>query len=187
MIWLFLSGIPPNATNSSVFSTIEGQLVEWSSSLVEITHYVRYDGFRRGEAVAADAAGIASDAIEEAPHLALHVVELTGARPSVGSGVNRGVSELRTDALQLVRNQALGIFPTYADERVRATSLRAGARTGFEPALANHRRSNSRRTVQDACYFMTDRRRVAILFEIVKRLYCGRFRIQLDTCLSDCK
>src|ERR1051325_778885 len=79
----------------------------------------------------------AADRIEEAPQLALGVMEAPGARPAIRAGENRPIARLALHAAKLVRDQIERFIPGNLDERLGAAPLPEGAGTLLEPALAH--------------------------------------------------
>jgi len=88
----FFSGMPPNATISSVFSTIVGQEDAARRTAFPWAHQVRQQHLRRADAVAVPRGRVAAEQAEEPVQLALRVVEPPGAGPAVRPAEDRLVA-----------------------------------------------------------------------------------------------
>ena len=121
--------MPPKATTSSVCSRIAFHDVPRPDQLHRPgrAEDVGQDHLGGAVGVVVDRVRVAADAVEEAVHLALRVVEAAGAGPAVGPAVDRLVAVLVEDAAQLAGEQLDRLGPVDLDELVGAPS-RVGAR-----------------------------------------------------------
>ena len=104
--------------------------------LFKRSHDMRHQHQRSADAVIILVAHEPADRIEEAPYLALGVVETSGTRPAIGTTENGLVAEFAFHAGELAGHQIKRLIPRNLDKRLGAAALGEGARTLLEPALA---------------------------------------------------
>ena len=102
------------------------------------TENVRHDDAGRTQGVTVHRSRVAADAVQEAMHLALRVVEASGTRPTVRPTVDRAVTECAHDSAQFGRQQIGELVPGHVDELVAATVIRR-TRTVLQPTSAHRR------------------------------------------------
>src|SRR5207245_11309067 len=111
--------------------------------LLKRRHDMRHQHKRGADAVIILVAHEPADRIEEAPYLALGVVETSGARPAIGATEKRLVAEFAFHAGELAGHQIKRLVPRNLDKRLGAAALGESAGTLLEPALADGRATHA--------------------------------------------
>ena len=128
---------------------------------------MRQDDLSRRQAVGVALVRVSADTVEEPPELARRVMELSGARPSVGPREDGAITVLGDDPSELACDQPVGLVPRDRDERLGAAFRTIGPRAALEPPLAHHRLRNATRIVEGIHHAVGDGRGVGIVLETV--------------------
>ena len=101
----------------------------------------------RADAVGVQRADVPAEAVQEAVHLALGVVEAPGAGPAVRAAEHRLRARAAVDAGELGGEPVEHLVPAHSDERVCASGhIRPGA--ALQPPAAHHRLGDPQRVSQ---------------------------------------
>ncbi|MCY1229066.1 hypothetical protein D9M72_414170 [compost metagenome] len=106
---------------------------------------VRHEHARRAQAVAVDAAHIATDHVEHPVHLALRVMEAPRTRPAVRAAEDGLVAMRIAHPPQLVGHQVERVFPFHFDKRLAPAQLGSRAGAFAQPAAAHGRPLHAQR------------------------------------------
>ncbi len=94
--------------------------------IVEIAENMRQNAFSGGDTVGIGTGGIAAKQIEEAMQLALRMMEAPGARPAVGTAIDRLITVGIFYPPQLTGHQRQRLLPTHFHKGFFTTSLTVG-------------------------------------------------------------
>jgi hypothetical protein len=111
-------------------------------------HVLDEDGAGR-VAVGVARAGESADAAEEALQLRARMMKLTGAAPSIGTGVDCVVAASANDAFDFAGDQVERAIPANGNVTIGATAFARAAGTVLEPSSA-HRRLRDATVVIDS-------------------------------------
>ena len=104
---------------------------------------MRHDDAAGAEAVAVIMPDIAADAVEEAVHLALRVVEAAGAGPAIGAAENGAVAVRGFDAGEFGGDEVQRDRPFHFHEGFAAAQFGRRAGAAVEPGFAYGRAANA--------------------------------------------
>jgi hypothetical protein len=125
------------------------------------------DDLGGGGRVAVDGGGIAAELLEEAVHLALGVVEASGAGPAVGAGEDGRVAVGVLDAAELPGDQVERPLPAHLHEGLRPPAAAVSRGPALEPAPAHRRLGDAAAVPHRVLERLADRGGVGIALERV--------------------